>query len=230
MAFASVIAIVAFLLLQPLSTTSDFLSPLLSPIFDDVCKEVECGKGTCKPSKNSTFLFECECHQGWKQSLSNDDDESSLKFLPCIVPNCTLDYSCSKAPAPVQEKATKSNESIFYACHWVDCGGGSCNKTSMFSYNCECDAGYYNLLNVTAFPCFRECSLGMGCSELGISMTNSSTSTPPALNDNIKNEGKFTNVWLTQHLVFPYLCSSNRSLLRLCIHVVLSKIPRETEI
>lgn len=55
---------------------------------DDVCKEVECGKGTCKPSKNSTFLFECECHQGWKQSLSNDDDESSLKFLPCIVPNC----------------------------------------------------------------------------------------------------------------------------------------------
>lgn len=25
----------------------------------------------------------------------------------------TMDYSCSKAPAPVQEKATKSNESIF---------------------------------------------------------------------------------------------------------------------
>ncbi|KAG5078751.1 hypothetical protein JHK86_002816 [Glycine max] len=46
------------------------------------------------------------------------NDESGLKFLPRIIPN---------------------------SCHWVDCGGGSCNKTSMFSYNCECDAGYYNL-------------------------------------------------------------------------------------
>lgn len=198
MAFASVIVLVAFLLLQPLLATSDFLSPLLSPIFDDVCKEVECAKGTCKPSKNSTFFFECECDQGWKQALSNT--ETDLKFLPCIVPNCTLDYSCSEAPAPAQEKATKSNESIFDACHWVDCGGGSCNKTSMFSYNCECDAGYYNLLNVTAFPCFKECSLGMGCSELGISMTNSSTSAPPALNDNSKSEGSSilqgSSLWL----------------------------------
>ncbi|KAK7354907.1 hypothetical protein VNO80_14149 [Phaseolus coccineus] len=186
MAFASVISLVAFLLLQPLPSTSNFLSP----IFDEVCKAVECGKGTCKASENSTFFFECECQPGWKQTLSNDDD-SGLKFLPCIVPNCTLDYSCSKAPAPapVEEKATKSNESIFDACNWVDCGGGSCNKTSMSSYNCECDAGYYNLLNVTSFPCFRECSLGMGCSELGISVTNSSTSAPPALNDNTKNEG-----------------------------------------
>ncbi|KAL9319439.1 hypothetical protein ACSQ67_015956 [Phaseolus vulgaris] len=177
MAFASVITLVAFLLLQPLPSTSNFLSPIF----------VECGKGTCKASENTTFLFECECQPGWKQTLSNDED-SDFKFLPCIVPNCTLDYSCSKAPAPVQEKATKSNESIFDACNWVDCGGGSCNKTSMFSYNCECDAGYYNLLNVTSFPCLRECSLGMGCSELGISVTNSSTSAPP-LNDNTKNEG-----------------------------------------
>ena len=53
---------------------------------DDVCKEVECGKGTCKPTKNSTFFFECECNPGWKQTRSADDD--NFKFLPCIVPNC----------------------------------------------------------------------------------------------------------------------------------------------
>nr|KYP73555.1 hypothetical protein KK1_006185 [Cajanus cajan] len=203
MAFASVIALVAFLLLQPLSSKSDFLSPLLAPIFDNVCKEVECGKGTCKPSNNSSFFFECECDPGWKQALSNETD---LKFLPCIVPNCTLDYSCSKAPAPVQDKTPKSNESIFDACHWVDCGGGSCNKTSIFSYNCECDAGYYNLLNVTAFPCFMECSIGMGCSELGISIKNSSTSAPPALNDNSKNEGssilRGSSLWLVMLVMF----------------------------
>lgn len=188
MAFASFIPLFAFLLLQPLSTKSDFLSPLLSPIFEDVCKEVECGKGTCKPSKNSTFPFECECDHGWKKALDSIDDEG-LKFLPCIIPNCTLDYSCSKAPAPAPEKAKKSNESIFDACHWVDCGGGSCKKTSTFNYSCECDTSYYNLLNITTFPCFRECSIGMGCSDLGISMSNSSSSAPPpVLNENSKNE------------------------------------------
>ncbi|XP_027367196.1 uncharacterized protein LOC113873324 [Abrus precatorius] len=204
MAFASVVPLVALLLLHPLLATSDLLSPILSPIFDDVCKEVECGKGTCKASKNSTFFFECECDQGWKQSLSKDED--GLTFLPCIVPNCTLDYSCSKAPAPIQEKAAKSNESIFDACHWIDCGGGSCNKTSMFSYKCECDAGYYNILNVTAFPCFKECSLGMGCSELGISMSNSSTSAPPSLNDDSKNEASSilhgSSLWLVMVIMF----------------------------
>ncbi|KAG5078752.1 hypothetical protein JHK86_002817 [Glycine max] len=206
MAFASVVAIVAFLLLQPLSATSDLLSPLLSPIFDDVCKEVECGKGTCKPSKNSTFFFECECHPGWKRAPSND--KMGLKFLPCIVPNCTLDYSCSKAPAPVQEKSTKSNESIFDACHWIDCGGGSCNKTSKFSYSCECDVGYDNLLNVTTFPCFRECSLGLGCSELGISVKNSSTSAPPTLNDNSKNEVQAAAIAAERRLQYEICCGS----------------------
>lgn len=50
-------------------------------------------------------------------------------------------------------------QNVLVACHWVDCGGGSCNKTSMLSYSCECDAGYYNLLNVTSFPCYRECKI-----------------------------------------------------------------------
>lgn len=99
----------------------------------------------------------------------------------------TLNASCSKAPAPAQQSTRKANESIIdgnlqrwlvpshisvfipwyvmafwsyvhVACYWVDCGGGSCiNSTSLFSYNCKCDAGYYNLLNATALPCFREC-------------------------------------------------------------------------
>ncbi|MED6119881.1 hypothetical protein PIB30_015831 [Stylosanthes scabra] len=182
------IALVALVLLQPFPASSDFLSPLLSPIFDDVCKEVKCGKGTCKPSQNSTFLFECECDPGWNQAFSSNDD-SAFNFLPCIVPNCTLNYSCSKAPSPSPQKARQTNESIFDACHWVDCGGGSCNKTSTFSYACECDADYYNLLNSTAFPCYKQCALGMDCTNLGISMKNSSSSEPPALNDNSKSEG-----------------------------------------
>lgn len=53
---------------------------------DNVCKAVECGKGSCKASQNSTFFFSCECEPGWKQSFSDDDGD--FRFLPCIIPNC----------------------------------------------------------------------------------------------------------------------------------------------
>ncbi|KAL4324586.1 hypothetical protein GQ457_11G000230 [Hibiscus cannabinus] len=69
----------------------------------------------------------------------------------------TLNTACAAAPSPVQEKAAKSNQSIFDICRWTKCGGGSCNKTSPFTYDCRCSEGYFNLLNVSAFPCYREC-------------------------------------------------------------------------
>lgn len=193
--------VILFVLLQSLSATSDFLSPLMSPLSEDVCKEVECGKGACKPSNNGTLLFECDCDPGWRQTLSSHDD--GFKFLPCVVPNCTLNHSCSNAPAPAQQKERKANESIFDACHWIDCGGGSCNKTSFFSYNCICDAGYYNILNATALPCFRECAFGLDCSNLGISMTNSSTAPPPPpLNENDSLILRGSSPWLLLLIIF----------------------------
>ncbi|KAE8022673.1 hypothetical protein FH972_008455 [Carpinus fangiana] len=187
MASNSVIAFLAVLLvLQPRIALSDLLSPLLSPVLDTVCKEVECGKGTCKQSSNRTFGFECECEPGWKQTGSDDDD--LLKYLPCVVPNCTLYKSCTSAPSPVQEKERRANESIFDACHWADCGGGICNKTSVFTYSCECSEGYYNLLNVTAFPCFKQCAIGLDCKNLGITLSNKSTAATPAVADDGKNQ------------------------------------------
>ncbi|KAL6581710.1 hypothetical protein OROMI_005724 [Orobanche minor] len=56
-------------------------------------------------SSNSTFGYECECDSGWKQAGSQDDEY--LKFLPCVIPN---------------------------SCFWTYCGGGSCNKMSIFSH------------------------------------------------------------------------------------------------
>ncbi|KAL5782677.1 hypothetical protein ACOSP7_007706 [Xanthoceras sorbifolium] len=185
MASVHLIASLAILLF-PMTATSDFLSPLLSPLFDDVCKKVECGKGKCKASQNSTVFYECECDPGWKQTRSQHDN--FLKFLPCIVPNCTLNSDCTAAPPPVQEKATKANESIIDPCHWADCGGGSCNKTSPFTYSCECAEGYFNLFNVSAFSCYKECSIGLDCANLGISMLNKSTSPTPAFADSGKNQ------------------------------------------
>ncbi|KAF8037943.1 hypothetical protein BT93_B0708 [Corymbia citriodora subsp. variegata] len=173
---AAAAACLAVISLQlPALALGDVLSPLLSPIADDVCKEVKCGRGTCKPSGNSTFLYgngtflyECECEPGWKQTLSNTDQH--LRFLPCVIPNCTLNYSCMKSPASAEEKARQANESIFNPCHWVDCGGGSCNKTSIVSYSCLCDEGYYNLFNLTAFPCYQQCSLMRGSSHWLVAM------------------------------------------------------------
>ncbi|KAI3685582.1 hypothetical protein L6452_34830 [Arctium lappa] len=191
-----------FLVLQPwgiVTTTGDVLAPILSPIFEDVCNDVKCGKGVCKPSDNSTIPYECECSPGWKQ-LSTDDDHG-LKFLPCVIPNCTLDYSCSKAASPVQEKENRGNESIFDVCRWTDCGGGKCETTSLFTHKCECSEGYHNLLNLTFSPCFKECSLGLDCKDLNIGFMNKSTSSPPLSSSadrsnqaNYRVEGSFN--WL----------------------------------
>ncbi|XLS90689.1 hypothetical protein HN51_066697 [Arachis hypogaea] len=101
-----------------------------------------------------------------------------------------------EAPAPAPHKERRSNESVFDACFWVDCGGGSCNKTSPFSYSCHCDVGYYNILNG---------AIGIDCSNLGISMTNSSTTaTPPTLSASGKNEVKLAQ--LSKEAVLGCLC------------------------
>ncbi|KAH1096338.1 hypothetical protein J1N35_013259 [Gossypium stocksii] len=169
-----------FLLLHLKIAKTDFLSPLLSPLFDDVCKEVECGRGKCKPSINGTLPFYvCECDPGWKQTFSDKDDHAHLKFLPCIVPNCSMNNVCSAAPSPAQEKASDTDQSAFDICRWTNCGSGSCNKTSPFTYDCRCSEGYFNLLNVSAFPCYKECAIGLDCANLGISLTNKSTSVTP---------------------------------------------------
>ncbi|GFY85038.1 hypothetical protein Acr_03g0018120 [Actinidia rufa] len=122
-AATSIAAILAnlLLLLQPRTATANILSPILSPVLDDVCKEVECGKGTCKPSLNSTLLFVCECDIGWKQTRPDHDND--FKFLPCVIPNCTLDYSCSEAAPPVQDKESRANKSITNRALGMDCAG-----------------------------------------------------------------------------------------------------------
>nr|XP_011462450.1 PREDICTED: uncharacterized protein LOC101294746 [Fragaria vesca subsp. vesca]XP_011462451.1 PREDICTED: uncharacterized protein LOC101294746 [Fragaria vesca subsp. vesca] len=202
MAFPFICVLLAmFLPLESVSAESlgNIFAPVFSPIMDDVCKDIECGKGTCKPSSSSTFFFECQCDSGWKQTTENSTDH--FKFLPCVIPNCNLDYSCEKAPAPVPDKSNKANTSIFDPCYWMDCGGGTCNKTSKLSYNCECGEGYYNLLNMTTLPCLKECSIGVDCANLGISVSNKSTSPPtPALADSgrlITHVNSITLVTLT---------------------------------
>nr|GMD81739.1 adhesive plaque matrix protein 2-like isoform X2 [Ipomoea batatas] len=92
------------------------------------------------------------------------------------------------------------------ACHWADCGGGSCRKTSALTYDCDCKTGYFNLLNVTIFPCLRECALGMDCTNLDIGRsTNKSASTPaPSLSDHT-NKGEIF-FFLPAFLKLKHIC------------------------
>ncbi|KAF8388105.1 hypothetical protein HHK36_026771 [Tetracentron sinense] len=190
----NLIAVLAILLaLQSNTALGDFLSPLLSPYLDDVCKDVECGKGTCKASLNHVLSFTCECESGWKQT--RDDDDDNLKFLPCVIPNCTLDYSCAKASLPAPAKDIPINESFFDPCYWIYCGEGSCKKASKFKHKCECTEGYANILNVTAFPCFRECTLGMDCTSLGITVSNKTASSTPNLVTTDENQANSILPW-----------------------------------
>nr|POE50571.1 hypothetical protein CFP56_00034 [Quercus suber] len=168
---------------------------------NDVCKEVVCGKGTCKPSNQSAFfLFECECDPGWKQA--NFGLAQNFKFLPCVVPNCTINYSCMNASSPVQDKGSRANESILDPCHWTDCGGGFCNKTSNLTYSCECAKDYYNILNDTSLPCFQDCAIGMDCSNLGISSSNKSTSTTQVSSDDATSTLQGHYHWLITLMTF----------------------------
>ncbi|PIA45039.1 hypothetical protein AQUCO_01700530v1 [Aquilegia coerulea] len=175
-----------FLLLKP-TISSDFLAPLLSPFIDELCKDVLCGKGKCKTSTDDTPLgYMCECDQGWKQTTS--DEQKHLRFLPCVIPNCTLDTSCTKAQSPSpQVKDPPKNTSFFDPCKWAYCGEGSCMKASTFGHKCECQEGYANLLNSTVFPCFTECSFGMDCANLGLTVLNKTTAPTSVSTDKSDN-------------------------------------------
>ncbi|KAI3472498.1 hypothetical protein Pfo_031265 [Paulownia fortunei] len=191
--------------------TPTFSIPVISPFFGDACEETVCGRGTCLPSNNSTFGFECECEPGWQQARLEDDDY--LKFLPCVIPNCTLNYTCANAP-PARNNQQRPNLSFFdrnsvfshiflfyqfilhpclfiylfidvlLACYWTDCGGGRCNRTSTFTHTCECEVGFYNLLNATVFPCYRQCAFGEDCPSLGFNTSTSILDPNPFFPDN----------------------------------------------
>lgn len=53
---------------------------------DEICSEVNCGKGRCETARGSLFGFKCKCENGWSRTRSNQEDD--LDFLPCIIPNC----------------------------------------------------------------------------------------------------------------------------------------------
>lgn len=189
------------------SGADDFFSPLapiLAPVINSICSTVACGKGNCTVAPG-TLGYRCECDPGWTQLHVGDN----LRFLPCVIPNCSIDSSCSNgspAPAPTPLPAPK-NFSLD-ACELAYCGtGGTCRNGSGFSYHCECKKGYSNLLNMTTMPCFQKCSIGADCSRIGISFSNSSSNSPaPPGSESISNNGNVAAPGsISQRILLPLL-------------------------
>ncbi|GMP40865.1 hypothetical protein CsSME_00011154 [Camellia sinensis var. sinensis] len=178
--FMAFVAIILAAVMLPMSAkASDGIAPIFNPYGDNICKEVECGKGNCSVALDRPFGFTCECENGWKRTRL--DSEQDLLYLPCVIPNCSLDYSCMPA-APPAPSVIPLNSSLFDPCYWIYCGGGTCTKNRTMTHTCQCNPGYSNLLNITAFPCYSDCALGSDCAKLGIKVSNSTSTSSSSSN------------------------------------------------
>ncbi|KAL2478257.1 EGF-like [Forsythia ovata] len=188
MAAASSINFQAFLailllLLLPLAVKGNGIFP---PFIDNnICEEVQCGKGTCEANPNFPFNFKCNCDNGWKRTRFGN--EQNLEYLPCIIPDCSLDYSCMPAAPPLPP--VPYNISFFDPCYWLYCGQGTCTKNATYTHTCQCDYGHYNLLNISAYPCYSDCALGSDCQRLGIRVSRSTSD--PSSNNNSNQATSF---------------------------------------
>ncbi|XP_020256124.1 uncharacterized protein LOC109833009 isoform X2 [Asparagus officinalis] len=171
---------------------------------DIACNFVECGMGSCQNSPNRTFGFVCDCAPGWTQVGPQRADDP-LRFLPCIIPNCTLNYACynESVPEPPKSVPKTHNFSLFDPCYWSYCGHGDCIKTSRFKHRCECKKSYGNILNITNFPCVKDCTLGAECSNLGFTWTNGSF--PPTPTTFFPNGGHVSSS--QNYLLWFFFCA-----------------------
>ncbi|KAL4195334.1 hypothetical protein AMTRI_Chr05g64110 [Amborella trichopoda] len=144
-----------------------------NPITDGVCKLVDCAQGTCNKSNELLEPFKCVCFPGWK----NLQIGPLSGFLPCVIPNCTLDLSCGETAPPPPFPLLPPPINLSDPCSYTSCGEGKCVRINETSHMCECNPGSANLLNATNLPCFKQCSLGADCK--GIGFGPGATSPPP---------------------------------------------------
>ncbi|RLN19641.1 hypothetical protein C2845_PM02G36750 [Panicum miliaceum] len=190
------------------SGADDFFSPLapiFAPVINSICSTVTCGKGNCTVAPG-TLGYRCECDPGWTQLHVGDH----LRFLPCVIPNCSIDSSCSNgSPAPAPTPLPPPKNFSLDPCELAYCGtGGTCRNGSGLSYHCECKEGYSNLLNMTTMPCFHNCSIGADCSRIGIlPFSNSSSKSPaPPGSESISNNANVAAPGsISQRILLPLL-------------------------
>ncbi|XP_071728160.1 uncharacterized protein [Rutidosis leptorrhynchoides] len=187
---ASTFAIMLVLVFQSSIVKADFnfnysIPPGLSPFIDNLCDDVNCGKGKCSVDRAKPFNFVCQCDSGWRQTRFDKEDD--LQFLPCVIPNCSLDYSCMPAPPPAPP--IPYNISFFDPCYWAYCGEGTCNMNHTYRHTCDCNPGYSNIMNISHFPCMSSCAIGSDCSSLGVRVLDTNSPTGGSNQGGDSNQG-----------------------------------------
>ncbi|CAA7404025.1 unnamed protein product [Spirodela intermedia] len=147
---------------------TDLLDPFVSSP-NGSCDGVQCGRGKCQPYASvSLFRYSCECDPGWTKLGGGGLLGSLLPIFPCVIPNCTLSFSCTDdTPATAAPPLTSFSASA---------------GTLGVNLRCNCRPGYANFLNNTALACVKECFIEATCADLG-STTPADTPPPPLLAD-----------------------------------------------
>ncbi|KAI3684266.1 hypothetical protein L6452_33487 [Arctium lappa] len=125
----------------------------------DACTDRDCGEGNCVPDLLG-LLYHCECNPGWKTIMVGPMPVGS-----CIIPNCTVDFSCGGkySPAPPFPPAINFTS----PCNLVWCGDGDCVVNGTEHY-CQCHDRAANLFNNPEFVCMQQCYLDGDCNHLGL--------------------------------------------------------------
>ncbi|KAL4559963.1 hypothetical protein LXL04_032109 [Taraxacum kok-saghyz] len=126
----------------------------------DACANVTCGEGHCVPDLMG-LLFHCECNPGWKTI-----QVGPMSFGSCIIPNCTVDFSCGGTEPPTPPFPPINFTSP--ACNLVWCGDGDCVVNGTTGHYCRCHERAANLFKNPELICMQQCYLGGDCNRLGL--------------------------------------------------------------
>ncbi|XP_076933029.1 uncharacterized protein LOC143598776 [Bidens hawaiensis] len=136
----------------------------------DACKDKDCGQGKCVADfPFPDIMFHCECDAGWSTIMIG-----TMPFGSCIIPNCTIDFSCGGKYLPTPPVFPPVNLTS-PNCNFVWCGDGYCVADGDDHY-CQCRDRAANLLHNPKFICMQQCYLDGDCNHLSLF----SSSPPPS--------------------------------------------------
>eukprot|EP00250_Pteridium_aquilinum_P015308 c22511_g2_i1 orf=269-940(-) len=157
-----------------------------------LCGVVNCMKGTCLDSTSLPF-YQCQCDEGWQSPLN-------VSWIPCVLPNCSINLGCDSSTNATAPPAPDPTNASFNICSLSICGDGECipSGNATLAYECKCNPGSTNLLNMSNGYCLQPCSIGADCSNLNISL---GAPPPPPPGTTSQNSSQGTKQALVGNLI-----------------------------
>lgn len=150
-----------------------------------ICEVVDCVRGTCRMQTDPPFYL-CDCEAGWASPLN-------VSYVPCVAPDCAVYNACSETASPPSTVAFPPLDYTihFNVCTYPVCGRGRCKSIETeLLYECNCDQGYANFLNISTGYCVQECALGVDCMSDGVPAGGDDPQTSSgSYNETVSSEG-----------------------------------------